>query len=105
MLKTINGEAPPAIFSQSASQYLMLDTATLRISANSTYSDIRNTTLHDVTGIHTATRTRTGTYTVSGNTITLAFTNDLGIPDVLTYTLSGTTLSGVESGVALTFKK
>jgi hypothetical protein len=105
VLKTVNGSAPPGIYYISASQTLWLDTATIRINSNNTYSDLRTTTLIDVAGTHVATNTRTGTYTVSGNAITIAYTNDLGIPATETLTLTGRTLSVTEQGVALTFVK
>ena len=105
VLKTINGSAPPGVYYISASERLMLDTATLRINANNTYSYIKTTTMFDVRGATVAYPTQTGMYTVSGNDITIAFTNNLGIPSTQTYTVSGRTLTGTEQGVALVFMK
>ena len=96
VLKTINGAAPPALYYITASQTVVLDTATIRVNANNTYSDIRTTTVTDIRGITTADFARTGAYTTSGSEITFAFTNDLGIPATETLTLTGRTLTVTE---------
>ena len=109
VLKTINGAAPPGIYHLSTSQRIMLDTATLRINSNNTFSDMRTTQLFDPSAHAATTTTRTGMYTTSGNDITLSYINDLGIPATETLTLSGRTLTVTEGPpeqrVALTFVK
>ena len=96
VLKTINGAAPPAVYYITASQTVVLDSATIRVNANNTYSDIRTTTVTDIHGVNTADVARTGPYTTSGNEITFSYTNDLGIPATETLTLSGRTLTVTE---------
>ena len=105
VLKTINGSVPPGVYYISASERLMLDTATLRIAANNTYSYIKTTTMFDVRGATVAHPALTGMYTVSGNDITIAFTNGVGVPTTQTFTLNGRTLTSNEQGVALVFMK
>lgn len=105
ILTKVDGSAPPGIYHLTASERLMLDTATIRLSANNAYSDIRTTTLFDASGEHSATVTHTGTYTLGSGTVSLSFNNDLGIPSVEVATLSGKVLTKTENGVVLTFTK
>lgn len=105
VLATVNGTKPPAVYHTDASTILKIDTATLRLVANNTYSDNRTTTLTDITGIHTNTNTRTGTYTSTESTVTLAFTNDLGIPATRALARSGRTLTVTEDQATMVWKK
>jgi hypothetical protein len=105
VLTKINGSTPPGIYYQTAAYYLRLDTATVRLSANGAYSDIRGTTLFDVTGEHKSSDARTGTWTSNETTVTLSFTNDLGIPATAVLARSGLKLSITEGTAALEFTK
>jgi len=105
VLKTVDGTTPPGIYHLTASERLMLDSATIRLSANNAYSDIRKTTLFDVTGEHSATDTKTGTWSFADGTVSFSYNNDLGIPSTATATWSSGTMTKTENGVVLVFKK
>jgi hypothetical protein len=105
VLTKVDGSAPPGIYHLTASERLMLDTATIRLASNNAYSDIRTTTLFDASGEHKATISHTGTYTLGSGTVSLSYNNDLGIPSTEVATLSGKVLTKTESGVVLTFTK
>jgi len=78
VLTSVNGDPLPALIDQSASSHTFIHSADIRLSANLTFSDMRSSTLTDATGDHPSTVTRTGTFTVSGSTVTLVYQDAFG---------------------------
>jgi hypothetical protein len=104
-LTGVNGTKPPGVYVLTPSGQTMLDTATIRLTAGGTYSDIRTTRTIDATGTKTATNTRTGTFEISGNTVTFAFTDVFGAAKTETATVSGKVITKTEGTVTLTLTK
>lgn len=78
VLTSVNGNPLPAVIDFSASSHTFITSADIRLSANLTFSDMRHTKLTDAMGDHLSSVTRTGTFTVSGSTVTLSYQDAFG---------------------------
>lgn len=78
VLTSVNGTPLPALIDESASSHTFIHGADIRLAVNMTFSDQRNKTLTDAMGDHPSLVTRTGTFTVSGDTVTLVYQDAFG---------------------------
>lgn len=106
VLTKVNGNSLPALIDQSASQRTFMNSADIRLSANATFSDTRQTTMTDAFGDHAAGVTRTGTFTVNGSLVTLTYQDAFGnLTGGDPATLNGRVMTKVEGALTFTFTR
>jgi len=102
-MQSINGSAPPAVVGQDASGTLEVTGGQVSLNADQTFSDRTDFRFTDAsTGAVTTTQdVATGTYTRSGNTVTLTPTGES--PYSLTW--DGSSLTQIVSGISIIYSK
>jgi len=101
-LESINGSAPPVIIDQDASGTLEVTGGQVSLNADHTFSDRTDFRFTASNGaISTAQDITTGTYSQTGNTITLSPTGDTPYSMVL----NGNTLTQIEPDFTIVYRR